>query len=193
MAKNKKRKDSKKSDKAGAGSAGYSTVQDGVSKVKKRKPEPEHTTSNANEHRSKSSLAQLLKKHRGVAAKTAPPPIWKDKSRQRNFLTPQDDPQGFKDCLQTSYSGFHFDSPDSLPSSLHREFESSFGGMEQGGLFLYDVVQPGKKRLTRTSVTRTLVGDPGSTYKYLGEFDMMLPYFSFSFLISLLLYYSSVS
>ena len=41
--------------------------------------------------------------------------------------------------------------------------------MDNGGLFLYDVVQPGRKRLTRTSVTRTLVGDPGSTYKYLGE------------------------
>lgn len=40
--------------------------------------------------------------------------------------------------------------------------------MEQGGLFLYDTVQPGKTRLTRTSVTRTLVGVPGSTYKYLG-------------------------
>lgn len=35
-------------------------------------------------------------------------------------------------------------------------------------LFLYDTIQPGKKRLTRTSVTRTLVGEPGSTYKYLG-------------------------
>ena len=40
--------------------------------------------------------------------------------------------------------------------------------MDAGGLFLFDVVQPGKKRLTRTSVTRTLVGEPGSTYKYLG-------------------------
>ena len=40
--------------------------------------------------------------------------------------------------------------------------------MDEGGLFLYDIVQPGKKRLTKTSVTRTLVGDPGSTYKYLG-------------------------
>ena len=47
-------------------------------------------------------------------------------------------------------------------------FDSSFGGMDKGGLFLYDVVQPGKKRLTRTSVTRCLVGAPGSTYKYLG-------------------------
>ncbi|KAL7542285.1 hypothetical protein ACHAXR_013212 [Thalassiosira sp. AJA248-18] len=118
---------------------------------------------------SKSSLARQLKKHRGIAAKTAPPPIWKDKSgRQRNFLTPQDDPLSFDDCLKTSFSGFHYDSPDLLPSRLHGEFDSSFGGMEQGGLFLYDTVQPGKKRLTRTSVTRTLVGDPGSTYKYLG-------------------------
>lgn len=116
-------------------------------------------------------LAQLLKKHRGVAASTPAPPIWKGRktSSQQNFLTPNDDdPRAFNDCLKTSFEGFHYDTPNSLPSTLHRNFESSFAGMDMGGLFLFDVVQPGKKRLTKTSVTRTLVGDPGSTYKYLG-------------------------
>lgn len=120
-------------------------------------------------NQSKPPLAQLLKKHRGVAASTPPPPIWKgETNRLQSFLTPQDDPQAFKDCLKTSFSGFRYDYADALPSCLHRNFDSSFDGMDKGGLFLYDVVQPGKKRLTRTSVTRTLVGDPGSTYKYLG-------------------------
>ncbi len=114
-------------------------------------------------------LAQLLKKHRGVAATTPPPPIWKrGGGSQHTYLTPREDPNAFDECLKTCFEGFHYDSPDSLPSSLHRDFDSSFTGMDEGGLFLHDVVQPGKKRLTKTSVTRTLVGDPGSTYKYLG-------------------------
>jgi alpha-ketoglutarate-dependent dioxygenase FTO len=40
--------------------------------------------------------------------------------------------------------------------------------MDDGGLFLRDVVMPGGKRCTRTVVSRTLVGEPGSTYRYLG-------------------------
>jgi alpha-ketoglutarate-dependent dioxygenase FTO len=113
------------------------------------------------------SLAQLLKKQRGVAADTPAPPIWKDKLG-RAFLTPDEDRKAFDECLKTSYKGFYFDAPSSLPQSLHRTFDDCFEGLEEGGLFLYDVVQPGKKKLTLTSVTRTLVGDPGSTYKYLG-------------------------
>jgi alpha-ketoglutarate-dependent dioxygenase FTO len=112
-----------------------------------------------------SSLAQRLKKHRGVAANTPPPPIYTHPSR-KTFLTPHDDTKTFKECLDTSYKGFCYDSPSELPIQLHQQFESSFHGMDD--LFLYDTIQPGKKRLTRTSVTRTLVGDPGSTYKYLG-------------------------
>ena len=143
-------------------------------KVKKRKHDRQRDScTKSDQSTSKQSLAQLLKKHRGVAATTPPPQIWKDTrdnttSRQRNFLTPQDDPRAFEDCLKVSYTGFYYDSPNMLPSSLHKEFDSSFAGMDKGGLFLYDIVQPGKKRLTRTSVTRCLVGDPGTTYKYLG-------------------------
>ncbi|KAL7501185.1 hypothetical protein ACHAWT_011046 [Skeletonema menzelii] len=113
------------------------------------------------------SLAQLLKKYRGVAADTPAPPIWKDKLG-RAYLTPDDDQSAFDECLKTSFKGFYFDTPSSLPQSLHHTFDECFEGLERGGLFLYDVVQPGKKKLTQTSVTRTLVGDPGSTYKYLG-------------------------
>ena len=74
--------------------------------------------------------------------------------------------QAFEDCLDTSYKGFCYDPPEELPKQLHQQYEASFRGMND--LFLYDAIQPGKKRLTRTSVTRTLVGEPGSTYKYLG-------------------------
>eukprot|EP00956_Cyclotella_meneghiniana_P032235 scaffold87685_cov34-Cyclotella_meneghiniana.AAC.1 len=111
----------------------------------------------------KSCLAQRLKKYRGIAANTPPPPIYESHSGN-NFLTPQS--QAFEDCLDTSYKGFCYDPPEELPKQLHQQYEASFRGMND--LFLYDTIQPGKKRLTRTSVTRTLVGEPGSTYKYLG-------------------------
>jgi len=125
---------------------------------------------------SSTSLQQRLKKHRGIAASTsAPPPFqWRSNtpaalsSNNNYFLTTHSDPKAFDECVKLCYAGFYYDAPDDLPTSLHRDFDSAFEGLERGGLFLYDTVQPGKKRLTRTSVTRTLVGDPGSTYKYLG-------------------------
>ena len=120
-----------------------------------------------------SCLAQRLKKHRGTAANTPPPPIWKDTNPTgRPYLTPHEDPEAFEDCLKTSYKGFLYDPPSALPDWLHNQFDSSFRGMDD--LFLYDTIQPGKKRLTRTSVTRTLVGEPGSTYKYLGKIDILI-------------------
>lgn len=149
----------KKKRKSGGKSAATGKKNSGSNASKKRKT-CEQTSENP-------SLAQLLKKHRGVAADTPAPPIWKDKLG-RAYLTPDDDQKSFDECLKTSFKGFHFDTPSSLPQSLHRNFDDCFDGLEKGGLFLYDVVQPGKKKLTLTSVTRTLVGDPGSTYKYLG-------------------------
>jgi len=167
------KKKSKKRDRIDQVTGPSST--DITAKVKHKKKSKKRKSNNdpsSSKQQSSTSLAQLLKKHRGVAADTAPPPIWKDTRTNNNssnsFLTPKDNLQAFKECLQTSYAGFHYDKPEALPSSLHNMFDSSFGGMDKGGLFLYDVVQPGKKRLTRTSVTRCLVGDPGSTYKYLG-------------------------
>ena len=55
-----------------------------------------------------------------------------------------------------------------MPQALHSSFKRTFEELHRSGLFLHDVVQPGGKRLTLTSVSRTLIGEPGSTYKYLG-------------------------
>ena len=119
----------------------------------------------ANQDVAAKTLAVRLKQHRGTAASTKRPPLYVNTSGKR-FLTPHDDRKEFEECLDISYKGFHYTLPSRLPNKLHHQFESSFEGMDE--LFLYDTIQPGKKRLTRTSVTRTLVGAPGSTYKYLG-------------------------
>lgn len=84
----------------------------------------------------------------------------------------QDHPQ-FDSLVKTTYSGFVHDSPSEL-SKLHRgihdEMKGAFDVMEEGGLFRADFTQPlglGSK-VASTFVTRCLVGDPGTTYKYLG-------------------------
>lgn len=54
---------------------------------------------------------------------------------------------------------------DALPQAIHKGFRGSFDGLHEAGLFMYDTVQAGGKRLSKTFVTRTLLGDPGITYK----------------------------
>ena len=132
----------KKKDKGRVKSAQPSDYVKGVASKKRKREENSYQSSSS----SSSSLAQLLKKKRGVAADTPAPPIYKDKLG-RSFLTPDDDEEAFDACLKTSFKGFYFDTPSSLPSDLHRDFNGCFDGLDTGGLFLYDIVQPGRKKL----------------------------------------------
>jgi len=118
------------------------------------------------------TLQSLLKRQRGTAATTPTPPEWNGvssyigKSQVPRYLEPDD--SGFQSCKEQCYRTFSYESPEDLPQILHSAFLSSLDKMNEAGLFLYDVVNPGGKKLSQTFVTRTLVGDPGSTYKYLG-------------------------
>lgn len=82
---------------------------------------------------------------------------------RRSWLSPGD--PLFQPALERSYSGMRHVPADSLPQAIHKEFRRSFDGLHEAGLFLYDTVQAGGKRLSRTFVTRTLLGEPGITYK----------------------------
>ncbi|CAM9769868.1 unnamed protein product [Ectocarpus sp. 6 AP-2014] len=84
----------------------------------------------------------------------------------RSWLSPGD--PLFTPALDRSYRGVRHEPTGSLPQAVHRGFRQSFDSLHEAGLFLYDTVQAGGKRLSRTFVTRTLVGDAGITYKYLG-------------------------
>ena len=116
------------------------------------------------------SLASRLKRARGTAGTTPLPPPWSGGKQglKRNFLTPEEDGDEFSSCHKECYKGFCWDEPDEIPHSIHDNFTNALDTMNDSGLFLYDVVQPGGKRSSLTFVTRTLVGMPGSTYKYLG-------------------------
>lgn len=114
------------------------------------------------------SLAMRLKRERGTASTTPLPPEWRRSTEKKSkYLTPEDG-DDFDSCQRECYRGFIYENPKDIPRSIHDAYSSLFNDMNDSGLFLYDVVQPGGKKLSLTSVTRTLVGNPGSTYKYLG-------------------------
>ena len=135
-------------------------------KHKKKKQSNNDDTNN--KYDNGTTLASRLKRERGTAATTPPPPAWKPPTSDKRIpqmLTPNDEPY-FQSCWDQCYSGFEWESPEDIPSLIHTNFNSSFNQIQE--LFLYDIIQPGKSRLSRTMVTRTLVGEAGSTYKYLG-------------------------
>ena len=83
--------------------------------------------------------------------------------QRRPWLSPGD--PLFQPALDRSYRGMKHVPRDSLPKAVHSKFRRCFDSLHEAGLFLYDTVQAGGKRLSRTFVTRTLLGDPGITYK----------------------------
>ncbi len=82
---------------------------------------------------------------------------------RRSWLSPGD--PLFQAALEVSYRGMRHVPAGVLPKTLHSGFRQSFDELQEAGLFMYDTVQAGGKRLSRTFVTRTLLGDPGITYK----------------------------
>jgi alpha-ketoglutarate-dependent dioxygenase FTO len=86
----------------------------------------------------------------------------------------------FEEALRGPYEGFVVDEAEALVSSSvtsnedcsikENTIQSSLESMKQNGFFRTDVTQPfglGTK-CAKTYVTRCLVGNPGTTYKYLG-------------------------
>lgn len=82
---------------------------------------------------------------------------------RRSWLSPGD--PLFQPALDVSYRGMRLLPAAALPRAIHKGFRESFDGLHEAGLFMYDTVQAGGKRLSKTFVTRTLLGDPGITYK----------------------------
>ncbi|CAM9741162.1 unnamed protein product [Chrysoparadoxa australica] len=84
----------------------------------------------------------------------------------REYLLPTD--EAFNHTRKSHYAGFEHQPANTISNTTHRSFASLFRELDAAGLFLYDIVQAGGKTVSKTYVTRTLVGEPGITYKYLG-------------------------
>jgi alpha-ketoglutarate-dependent dioxygenase FTO len=71
-------------------------------------------------------------------------------------------------CLQTAYSTFKHEQASTIPAATHEEFHSAFSALDS--IYQHDCTQPlgPGTPCAVTKVTRTLVGVPGITYKYLG-------------------------
>lgn len=77
--------------------------------------------------------------------------------------------ESFQHAIETSYEGFVVDAPNVMEEH-HKAVDDALATMEAAGFFRVDVTQPfglGTK-CAKTYVTRCLVGEPGTTYKYLG-------------------------
>lgn len=76
----------------------------------------------------------------------------------------------YEGVWRSCYDGFCVEGSDTFSTEVHDNARQAFDALEQGGVFRTDVTQPfglGTK-CAATYVTRTLAGEPGTTYKYLG-------------------------
>jgi len=78
--------------------------------------------------------------------------------------------ESFQAALDTSYEGFAVDMPGVIKASTEEAVQNALNRLEELGFFRTDVTQPfglGTK-CAKTYVTRCLLGNQGTTYKYLG-------------------------
>ena len=86
------------------------------------------------------------------------------------FLVPTDG-STYADVCNLLYQDFHVDPPTQFSEDdFHTHFRKSLEGLENQRCYQFDYIQPGGlgTKVTRTYVTRCLVGCAGITYKYLG-------------------------
>lgn len=78
--------------------------------------------------------------------------------------------EAFQAALDTAYEGFVVDLPSSTDELQPDAIQNALDTLDEEGFFRTDVTQPfglGTK-CAKTYVTRCLLGDQGTTYKYLG-------------------------
>jgi alpha-ketoglutarate-dependent dioxygenase FTO len=89
-------------------------------------------------------------------------------SSGKKFLMPQDGAE-FDKLLKEKYQGFvHIPASQLTPRDFHQRSRAALERLRDANYYQYDVIMAGGKHSSRTFVKRTLVGDPGITYKYLG-------------------------
>jgi len=86
----------------------------------------------------------------------------------KRMMLPTD--QGYDLVMKECYDGFIAQPPNAFENNFHSDFYEVFSEMEKKDYFQFDLTQPAGlgTKIAKTFVTRCLVGDPGTTYKYLG-------------------------
>jgi alpha-ketoglutarate-dependent dioxygenase FTO len=92
------------------------------------------------------------------------------------FITPSD--ECFTHVMDTSYKGYVTQVENDFSNDFHLMFQDAFEGLESSDVYQYDVTQPAGlgTKTAKTFVSRCLVGDAGTTYKYLGLRMFSIPW-----------------
>jgi mRNA N6-methyladenine demethylase len=138
----------------------------------------------------KSSKSFQAKKQKteavAVTSSSSPPPPASHTSNynHKKFITIQDGAV-YHDLLKEHYCGFAYIAANQAPNytnssknhnhnnisarnTFHTDSQRTLELLRDAGYYQYDIVMAGGQKLSRTFVQRTLVGEPGMTYKYLG-------------------------
>ncbi|XP_056268648.1 alpha-ketoglutarate-dependent dioxygenase FTO [Pseudoliparis swirei] len=91
------------------------------------------------------------------------------------FLGPSD--QGYQQLWESSYSGLVLRRASSLPAELHVRVQAALLTLRGKGCLLRDLVRI-RERDVFTVVSRTLLGEPGHTYRYLDTRLFAIPWHS---------------
>ena len=86
------------------------------------------------------------------------------------FIYPKD--KVYNRILKTSYEGFEIDKKEAFDEKFHNDFSHALEDLDHKGIYQFDIIQPlglGTK-LSKTYVSRCLLGEPGITYKYQGNY-----------------------
>ncbi|XP_072322004.1 alpha-ketoglutarate-dependent dioxygenase FTO [Eucyclogobius newberryi] len=91
------------------------------------------------------------------------------------FVGPTD--RGFQQLWDSSYTGLVLRRSCSLPVELHTQVEAAFLTLRKKGCLLRDLVRV-RERDVFTTVSRTMLGEPGHTYRYLDTRLFAIPWHS---------------
>ncbi|KAJ8333690.1 hypothetical protein SKAU_G00410090 [Synaphobranchus kaupii] len=89
------------------------------------------------------------------------------------FLSPSD--PGYQQLWESSYCGLALRPADSLPANLHERVRAALHALQSRGCLFRDLVRI-RGRDVFTVVSRSLLGRPGDTYRYLGTRLFALPW-----------------
>lgn len=132
---------------------------------KLKKPQPVHHT---NVQFSKESVYKRETEY--------PPSIPDSVGPWDRFVTPQD--PSFQSIMNECFKGFVVSNQTQFSPDFHELFTAALEGLDAEGCYQYDITQPAGlgTKTAKTFVTRCLVGDPGTTYKYLGLRMFSIPW-----------------